>query len=686
MVTIKNASPQAYLLGIQDVSGRGEQVQPEVLPTHLPHVFIYAEKGPLEPVVGTGDALLRTFGSKLFDYRGPYANHQTVLLDHLNSEGNLTMVQRLQPEDAAPPATLAFSLDLLEETLPEYERNSDGTLRLNSQGMPIATGNTIPGYRGKWVVHPMDVPGQLGQSNPSAGTMVNGQGEQSVLYPMFEFEVNDFGNRGNLLGIRLWAPNTRSSVPVDEDVVLDQLAYIYRLQFVERPDTKSSPKVIQSKFGEQFINFGLKEGVVNRRVDMDLFADDVVLQSYHDPDREDVPLFGPFGSMHVYYDNLDTVLGLVFGNEAPYGNFPIDADARHMINLLSATDVNGNPYHTYQVLGPVDGGILFNEFSTHYAVGGSDGTMDFQSFDELVRHQMVNYGDLEINFLNSAVYPHSVFYDTGFSIDTKKAILTAIGRRKDVYAVLSTQDVSDRQNTIAEESSMAVALRAAARMYPESEIYGTPTCRAVVIGQSGYLANSKYKHLMPLTLEFAVKCARYMGAGNRIWDSERPLDLDPHNRVRLFRSDTVNCPFKPVTVRNRDWDNGLVWAQSYDRRSLFFPAYQTVYDDDTSVLNSAVNMIIAVELEKVADRAWRRLTGISSLTAEQFLDRSDRLIREMVENLFDGRVIVEPETYYTSMDEQRGYSWACKIHMYANNMKTVGVFTVVAHRREDYEA
>jgi hypothetical protein len=151
----------------------------------------------------------------------------------------------------------------------------------------------------------------------------------------------------------------------------------------------------------------------------------------------------------------------------------------------------------------------------------------------------------------------------------------------------------------------------------------------------------------------------------------------------MFRG--VNAPFKSANIRSRDWDTGLVWVQNYDRRSLFSPGVQTVNDDDSSDLNSAINMMVAVDLEKVADRTWRDLTGISYLTPGQFIERSNRLIEERTRARFDGRVIVVPETFYTSNDEQRGYSWSCNIHMYAPNMKTVGTFTIVARRIEDYE-
>ncbi|MNV13847.1 hypothetical protein D3C71_1045090 [compost metagenome] len=261
--------------------------------------------------------------------------------------------------------------------------------------------------------------------------------------------------------------------------------------------------------------------------------------------------------------------------------------------------------------------------------------------------------------------------------------MTVLGKRKDMYVVLSTQDVSAKQNTPSEESSIAVALRTAARMYPESEIYGTPVCRGIVIGHSGYLINSQWTKLTPLTIEFAAKSARYMGAGNGVWKSAQSFSISPANQVTMFRN--VNASFKKVDVRSQDWENGLVWVQNYDRRSLFFPAFQTVYDDDSSILNSFFNMAIAVELEKIADRAWRDLVGIDSLTPEQFIARSNRLISERAAGRFDGRVVIEVDTFLTAADTQRGYSWSCNIIMYGNNMMTVGSFTIVARRREDLD-
>ena len=170
-----------------------------------------------------------------------------------------------------------------------------------------------------------------------------------------------------------------------------------------------------------------------------------------------------------------------------------------------------------------------------------------------------------------------------------------------------------------------------------------------------------------------------MGAGSGIWNADAAFDMPPNNQIQSFKRHNVT--FKNGLVEQADWDNGMVFAKSYDMSSIYWPGIQTVYDDDTSILNSFFNMAVAIDLEKVSQRAYRDLTGISGkMTEGQFIMRSNDLIMERVEGKYDGRVTIRPDTYFTSRDRQRGYSWKTDIHMYGENMRTVGTYTVVAHR------
>lgn len=694
MSTIINAAPFANLLGIQDLSGRPPVQEPEAIPTHLPHLYLYAQKGPTTPQLVSGDEFLRTYGAKTLDTRSPYYNHQSVLANILQGKANSLMVQRVIPTDAGPKSRLLLSIEIVEDDIPQYQRGSNGKFLLDANGarIPVSGGAVETGYKARWVLNDWTAGATVegfGAVSTKVGTMTaTVGGAQAQVYPILELEADSIGGDGNNLGLRLSAPTTDSSSPVNSAVAENINAALYRLTLVQRTDATSTANIVETLNGEPTMDFTFKPGAINKLIDQQMSLEDIFIDAYQDLETQGFPpIRGPFGRLKVYDDNLLEVLQMVATTEGAFDLVPEEAaddpEYSYLVNLLTGKDIHGVPYYTYELQGASGGGLVFSDMlsTTMMAAGGSDGTMNDTAFDLLVRNELANYGDLEADLLDDAIYPQSCWYDTGFKLDTKLAAMTILGRRKDMWLALSTQDITMPQNTETEEVSIAISLKTAARNFPESELYGTPVCRAIVFNYSGYLIGSKYKKLLPLTIEFASKCAEYMSAGNGIWRPGYGYDLSPQNQIRLFRK--VNCVFKPMSQRVRDWNNGMVWVQNFDRRSTFWPAVQTVYDDDSSVLNSAINMMIAVDLQKVAQRTWRELTGNSSLTAEQFRERSNRLIAEKVQGKYDGRVVVIPETYYTRADEQRGYSWSCKIHMYAPTMRTVGTFTVVAHRIED---
>jgi hypothetical protein len=103
------------------------------------------------------------------------------------------------------------------------------------------------------------------------------------------------------------------------------------------------------------------------------------------------------------------------------------------------------------------------------------------------------------------------------------------------------------------------------------------------------------------------------------------------------------------------------------------------------VLNNIFVAFIIADLNKIAYETWAELSGNQTLTVDQYLERSDELINQKVaaRNSYDGRVVIVPETYVSAGDEARGYSYSCRINMYANNMITVGTFDIIARRRSD---
>lgn len=678
-VIIKNAAPEIYFTGFDDQSARQLPIDPEATPIHCPLFFAFTQKGPEDALMVSGRALVETYGDETINYRSKFATHVTPFIRGCNAQANAFMLKRLRPEGAAT-ATLAISLDLLPTQVPIYERNADGNYVLDASGARIPTGDTTDGFIGKWLVEP--VTGTFAARTQRPGSQTAGA-VQSTIYPIMDINASSFGSWANLVGVRFWAPTTRGLEPLDDELALSQKAYVYRAQIIRRPDDRSSGLVHRTLTSDMYVNFALSSDAVNTRLDDELFIDRVLLQAYRDLEDTStgVPQYGPFNAIYVYHNTVRSISDAIYANESLLSNELTNAGTEYLVNLFGATTTQGVPYHSFTLLGALDGAAEMTEQTTHYLRGGDDGNVSESEFERLVGIQLDNFGDLDVPFFDMARYPISAFYDTGFDIEIKRKIPKLLGRRPDMHVALGVFAAARPELTISEESSMAVALRSALRVYPESVIFGTPTCRGVVVAQSGHVIGDNYSRKVPGTYELMMKRAAYAGAGSGFLDAETSYTTHPGNIVQFMRD--IKNTSRPLSVRNRDWANGLVWIQNYDMTRQFFPAFQTVYDNDTSVLNSDMNMQIAVELNKVCFRVWRELVGNDKLTTEEFIQRSNELIVQKTQDRFDGRVEIRAETMLTKNDATRGYSWTTKVHMYGNVLKTVNVATVVTHRIED---
>lgn len=680
-IGIVNAAPMAVLPGVQDLSARELPAEIAFSPIHMAFVPLYTQRGPEGPSQVVGSARTKVYGSESFNLRGKYSTHGTILSNVLDNQANPQIVYRMRPADAPDPATSRLSLEVVEAEVPIYERDAGGAYRVDSAGNPIPTGNTVDGYILRWVEG--EAVGGVGQAVSSVGELVSGN-NASTRYPIYDDRVSSFGKYGNNVGRRLWAATAKTNPAVDSDVVASEGTALFRIAFVERETEDATPQITNSLSDEPYVEFSFKPGAMNRKIEADMFIDDRVLKMYRrvDSTSSATPVYGPVDRIHVYHAYVSEILKKLYAAECAYTGEEVVEDSEYLINFLDGLDVDGNPYHTILVQGALDqGAVAMTSTTTHYSQGGGDGTMTEAGYNQQVGTLMTGFETNEFDLMDMAKYPITTIWDTGFPLDIKKRLLIPMGLRKDVTVILSTQSISDPPNSRSEESSIAVALRAAALQYPESDYYGTKACRAAIIGHCGAYINDSITKVIPMTIDLASKVAAYMGSSTATMLNARAFDRYPNNVVALLKD--VNITYKSTGVRNIDWANGLCWVQQLDARTVFYPGLQTVYDDDTSVLNSLITVLIVAYCEKVVVQTWKQLTGRSDLTKEQFIERSNQLIAEGVRNRFDGRVVIEPDTYYTAADDARGYSWSCRVNVYANVMKTVGTYTIVTRRMED---
>lgn len=695
---INSAVPRQYQTGIKDSSRRQIPLQRLAIPTHLPKIYSFMETGELEPTLASGGTRTRLFGDASFDERSIYATHATVLGNIVDAQGNMGMYQRVLGQNPGPKASLRTFADVLVGQVPDYERMPDGTYKLDEdhQKIPVIDPDTglpvmIPGGINIMFIAKPITGEEFGMASLLPGIQDDGV-NQSIQYAIEDLETPHFGSYGNNAGVRTFPGLAIGANPVDTRLLTMTKVYPYFRQCVRRADEFSTGKLVSTAGGDTAVMFSLKPGTFDKNTDKALYLGEVFIKSYQDlqPAVGIPKLFGPFGRQHVYQENIDELLELIYNAEAPWANEFSDITGtdmegeKYLINLFGAHSSTNVPYKAFTIGYTGENVVRMSNKSVFYARGASDGIMNEDVLAKRVSEEVKEYNNPDSPLMDMAVNVESIIYDSGFPLQTKYDLCNFISIRKDTAVALATHDVLGRELTASEESSLAISLRTRLQLYPESEVWGTPVCRGVIVGRSGLIPSRRYTKRLPMTLELAHKAARYMGASNGRWRNGFLFDSarrEPGSIVELFRD--INVTFTSDRVRNTDWANGLIWVQNLDRDRQWFPALQTVYDDDTSVLNSFFCMMACVELEKVGFRSWQRYSGVMSLSNAELKKNVEFDITEDVKDRFDNNFIIIPEVTFTEADILRGYSWTTTIHIGAHGMKTANSLTIESHRFDD---
>lgn len=688
MATAVNAAPMVLSQGIRDISTEQVPWQGRPIPQHLPKFYLFAERGRPEEELLIGAERDNIYGSKTFTDGSKYYNHGTIFANAVNAQANACMLKRLIPVDAGPAANMTLWLDVLTTRVDLYERNVDGSIKTNTLGDPIVVG-TADGYKVKWVVTSASThqaAGDFGIQTMTAGdqfdpaTMV-----QSERFPIFDFVVDSQGAYGNNLGIRMWSPRAQlNQVPFK--MMNQTKAFPYFFSIVERESELTSPVIKPTIFNENSIMVTLKPNTIDPVTRANLYIADRVVPLYGntiDP-RYEIQ-YPPFGKFHIYQENVDYVTNLFFQAEIPFidehSDFTADPADAGLFNFVTGITTTGVPYQSFIFVNSPES-ITFSQFTDVLAAGGSDGTMNDEVYNALVSQEIRRYRNRQDELMDIARNVESIFYDSGFDVDTKMELTSFISQRHDTFLVLGTHTFGERSLTQSEEHSLAVALRARVQNYPESDYWGTPTVRCMIMGCSGVIRNTNYR--VPATYEIAIKFAKYMGAANGMWKSTEKPDGNPGNMVTELID--LNMTFVADTVRTRFWDVGLNWIGRYDRERYFIPAYKTVYPNDTSVLTNVLTTFACCTLTKIGFHAWRNYSGINYLSGPQFTERVNDFVRNAVKDKFDSRFLIVPHADITPLDDAQGFSWTLGIDIGAYGSRTVQSLSIAADRRERMEA
>ena len=694
MATDFNSMPRNDTEGFQDVSVPPAILTARQYPTYMPLWIIFAKKGPVGRVVADAATAEQLFGADTFDPTKKFFTHATQFRNSVTATGTQAVYQRVHAENAKTAAMRVW-LDVLATNVPLFQRADDGNYLLDQAGAPIPTGETIPGFIRKIVKTPIGAQygGEFGQGAQMVGNQTDATtGTQSIRRPLFDIPVSSVGAHGDDLGLRMWAPVAGSRVAVDTELLTVNKAYPYIFACMDRSgDTIQNIPTIS---GVQEITAVLKENQYKASVrNQEVSFDPRFFEQYNDRARAGLaPLYGPFEKVHVYQNNLETLLKLFYDAEKEYIDVFSDFDGSgyteddvgeiHRFNFISGRSSKNVPYHSFLLQTTAPDAEAFSDISAVWAEGGSDGTINNAELDRLVGNEISKYADINQNVTENRLgNPETDFHDSGYSAETKMKLFNFIAVRKDTFVHLVLQDASSPTPLTADqESSMAVALFTRGQMLPESAEYATPAARFQIVACDGRLISSTNRKRLPLGLQLAVRSGEYMGAANGRWNSAMSFSNGDRANVTMFRD--VNVTFRPIVSRARDWANGMVYVQSKDAETLFFPALRTGYGVAQSVATSYFNVRILMHLQRVADIVWAQFSGADKYSNEQFKKYVEEEFQRQIDGKYDNRALIRGTVSFTAVDEFNGYSWTLNIDAGFDMMKTVQFTLLKGFRRE----
>lgn len=675
----RNGAPLNNKQGWQDNS------VPELVRTptgdaiHKPLIFTFAARGvDNEAFPLTGDNALSLLGRNVFDLRGPYATFNTPYQAMFNANANECMYQRLIPEDAKTASVRVFA-DVLETKVPSYERDSNGIVQYDNSGKPKIkeqVDGLVIVFRS--VVIDETTPA-VGAGVVIDGTMTGEGGTKSKLYPLFDIAGPYAGADVNGFGFKLIPLSEKSSPALTSSYQNEVGGRVYSLQWFETLAGVTSPVVWKTLTGMSSINFSFKPDAYYQPMRTQLDFEVVVADAYRQtmPDVGELPDYGPFEQFYLYRENLETVLGLA--QAAITTDAPADP---YMVDIFGGYDLLGQPYDGLQVNPATETGkVVFSSSNIHYLQGGSDGTMNNDVYDELVRREMLLFPDGgKVRYDNELKYSLGCFWDSGFSFDTKAALVNFIGRSRNTFLTLATHVYNQGRNDEQAEESAKIALIELITAVPESAYYGTPAARGMVTGQSAFIKNSSYKKPVPMNYSLANFFSKYLGAGD---GRAKPAYRFSRGELTIIEDLTdLSMPWKGNEVYASDWDVSLITARSYDYYRLFIPAIQSIYSEDRSVLNNALFNFMMTYVYRVSDRVWADMSGEAAMTDDERAKMIENKIIERLEGRLDNVAVVTPKAYFTADDKSNGYSVTLDLIAEGGVLLTQFNTTIKVYRRE----
>jgi len=707
-----SGTPAYYSLGAKDSSNAAEMVIGRQLGQVVLNCFSFSAKGP-EKSVGSISELTSLLGENTFDEMSKYYFHPIRFMKRFGAPGSSIVFNRVLPDDMNNEANVQVYIDIVEDDIPNYVRDSQGyyVVDPDTNGYKVDPNTpTISGYKIKFIKEHIAAVGsapQLGMLTPKSGTMTSSTGEVSKMYPFIQANAKWKGSEYNLLGFGF---NSYTDEEIDPTVVNATNAMLYGLTLYKRPNDKSTPAIFRSLFNENSVGCTLKAKQVDPNTSRKIGLEEVFNANWFNEDSKNGTIrYWDYEGMYLYRDNLELILNLIKAKEvnhisqtpaewddgltAPsfdwfdFTNEALEND-EYIFNLFTCKSTKNIPYFSVIIsdeAANTTGTQKEINISNNTPImldGASDGTMTNEELNRKVGIALEEYSDNNSPLQDPVLSPETLFVDSGFDLEIKKKAFNMVTLRKDTALLLTTYDYDRAKDghemPISDELAVLKALSARAQMAPESIYFGTECARAAIVMGAGQLGDGS-KEYIPNTLEIMGYMTDMMGAANGKWKEVEIFD------DRCYARELVNTvpKFIPNGMKPVLWKAGAIFPTPTDRGAPKFIGLQTVYPDATSVMNNIFTMVALCTCERIARNSWLELSGNSRDTAPVFLDKVETHLNSKHEGIFAGMFKSIPRAYLTKMDEINGNSWRVVTELYGNVAKTECTHSTDVYRRGD---
>lgn len=616
-------APAAILHGIDDKSTRQIPYVQTPLSQHTPLLMLMLKRGPVEPLFLGTDGFDIFYGLESIEVNSPWHTHQSVLADIALRTGNSTIVVKRIIDEHTKTATVAIGTDAAGKRVKAMEVDKSETAAI-------------------------------------AGTFV----------PVIEFATANPGAWGNHVGIQIFKANNKKQTTVGAQ--LD--AIVYEAVVVVEDERSGQHRTVSNIYGEQSTFFTMKKDSIYNGVNY--FFDEVMENSY--------------------IEDLEKVT-----RQQYFSSFKLDVEGASSLATNAAT------YWKEDILTGLisDGENAFRQGTPIFAKGGHDGFSEYSSsvvenrLDKMRKYEeacglWLSSIDESNPITDMAQYPYSVIWDSGFTKETKLQFKNVLQYRKDVWTAMATTSVNryydaddstyfDYQNKLTNQETISLSMyyRSIFTGIPESVAFGTPTVRVTLMGQDGVNRNSLYRKRQTLNVDLFEKVAKYCGSGTGRWNPTHAFDQGDLNVLDNWHDLTMD--YLSPAVTDDAWDAGLIYVQNKDTKRKFYPTYQTLYPDDTSVLNNIFTMMACCWIEKQHFKGWTMVTGDSKSTNLEIAEKLDQFLNSSLMNAFDGRFRTVSKTFYSETDIANGFSFSTETTIYSNMSKHTANYKITAHRMSD---